>query len=323
MKKIFVKSRKEDFSKIKEVLNSINATQVQVDGKERTITLYVSEEAVDEVIGKLVSAMDLRYKENMIEVSSLDFVITRVTNMKNEDKTVRTPVEQLIYSTRKYMKLDFGKIALTSIASLVAMTGLLLNNPTIVIGAMLLSPLLGPIYSFAINTAVGKLKDAIISVAVLAVLLFSSFILSVISAAFLSVFYNVPTTAEISLREIIYPIYVPMAILLGFASLLALANGMLESIVGVAVATALLPPVVVSGLMTVINFSKAAAPAIIVLQNVLGLMSGSLIAVLVLNIGPRRYYEKATAKRYMARVLYILSVLLIIVTILSVIFGKR
>ncbi|HDL15889.1 MAG TPA: DUF389 domain-containing protein [Euryarchaeota archaeon] len=58
----------------------------------------------------------------------------------------------------------------------------------ILIGAMLLSPLLGPIYSFAINIAVGKIKNAIKSLYTLSALLGSTILLSIISAFILNLF---------------------------------------------------------------------------------------------------------------------------------------
>mgnify|MGYP000335993030 CR=1 FL=1 len=324
MKKIVIRARQEDLSKVKDTLDNIDCiAHSQINMKDKEAILYVPEEMVENTISKLISAIDFRFKENMIEVSSLDFVIARNTKeISSESKPAKVimPVEHLISSTRKYMRLDMGKILLTSIASLVTLIGLLLDNSAIVIGAMLLSPLLGPIYGFAINTAVGRLKDAVKSIGFLMALLLLAFSLSAFSARLLEMFYRPHITGEISLREMVNPIYVPMAILLGFASLVALTNGILESIVGVAVAVALLPPAVVSGFLVTIDMFRALAPTVIVLQNVLGLMSGSLIAILVLNIGPRKYYEKKTAKRYLLRMFYILLLLISIVSVLSILY---
>jgi uncharacterized hydrophobic protein (TIGR00341 family) len=264
----------------------------------------------------------LRYKENIIEVSSPDFVISSSLKRmeKKSDGNKKTPVEELISSTKQYSSLDFSKVALTSIAGLIALTGLFMNNLAIVIGAMLLSPLLGPIYSFAINIAVGKLEDAVKSAGILSILLFSAFILSFISTFMANNVSEIPITYEVSSRAEMTLIYIPMAILLGFASVLALTKGIPEGLAGVAIAAALLPPVVVAGILFVVLPHKAIIPAIITLQNVMGMMAGSLMAVIVLDVGPRKYYEKAVARKYIRRVLFALSLLLILISAISFLF---
>lgn len=48
------------------------------------------------------------------------------------------------------------------IASMAAMVGLFMNNPAVVIGAMLISPLLGQIIAFSFNAAIGHPKKCYI-----------------------------------------------------------------------------------------------------------------------------------------------------------------
>jgi uncharacterized membrane protein len=48
-------------------------------------------------------------------------------------------------------------------ATLIAMAGLFLDNVAIVIGAMLLSPLLGPINAFAVNANLGRVHKLLTS----------------------------------------------------------------------------------------------------------------------------------------------------------------
>lgn len=286
------------------------------------MTVFVPDAEVDPVLEKLISSIDLRYRENIIEVSSPDFVISSsLKRMERESiGNQKTPVEELILSTKQYSSLDFSKVAPTSIAGLIALTGLFMNNSAIVIGAMLLSPLLGPIYSFAINIAVGRPENAIKSTGILAILLFSVFLLSSVSMFMAGNFSEILLTNEISSRAEITLIYIPMAILLGFASVLALTKGIPEGLAGVAIAAALLPPVVVAGILLVVSPPKAIIPAIITLQNVMGMMAGSLIAVIVLDVGPRKYYERAIARKYIKRGLFVLLLLLILITALSLIF---
>ncbi len=45
-------------------------------------------------------------------------------------------------------------------------------------------------------------------------------------------------------------------------------------------------------------------------ENILGLLSGSLIGLYVLNVSPRSYYEKRAAKLYTKRTLILLAFML-------------
>jgi uncharacterized membrane protein len=97
----------------------------------------------------------------------------------------------------------------------------------------------------------------------------------------------------------------------------AFSKGIPESTAGVAIAAALLPPAVVVGIMLVKNFWETLSPLILMFENIVGLMVGGLVATLVLNIGPRRYYEKVVAKKFIARTLWFLVSLIVILFFLS------
>jgi uncharacterized membrane protein len=112
-------------------------------------------------------------------------------------------------------------------------------------------------------------------------------------------------------------IYILMAVLLGFASIFALSRDISESIAGVAIAAALLPPAVVVGISLVLYPSRAVDSLVLTLENVLGLMAGGLCAVLFLDIEPRRYHQRVLAKRFIARVSLVLAVLLGLLLVLT------
>lgn len=202
---------------------------------------------------------------------------------------------------------------------MIALTGLFMDNVAIIIGAMLLSPLLGPIYAFAINTAVGKAKDVFRAIANLSVLLFMVIVFSFLTTALISHVTDISLTSEILSRMESSFIYIFMALLLGFASVCALTKEISESIAGVAIAAALLPPAVVTGIMLVLYPARSVNAFMLTLENVLGLMAGSLASTLLLNIGPRRYYEKKAARQFIARASLVLIVLLLLLLVLSLV----
>ncbi len=318
MKKITVMADKGEAKKVNVIVeNLLHYTHSLKDTVKYEI--YVSDDELDATLEKLQKAVDLRKKSNIIEVSSPEFVISSsLQRAETRSSTAEiSPVEKLISSTLKYTKLDPLYLLLTSIAGIIALAGLFLNNIAVIIGAMLLSPMLGPIYAFAINIALGHLRDGIKGVANLALYLSVVILLSYLLTLALSHFFHLSPTSEILLRLTSTPVYLLIAIFLGFAAVLALSKGIPESIAGIAIAAALLPPAVVSGIMLHLDASSSLAPLLLTAENVLGLMAGALLAFPILRIGPRRYYEREKARRYMMRVAAVLSTLLLAILLLT------
>ncbi|MBU7024044.1 MAG: TIGR00341 family protein, partial [Theionarchaea archaeon] len=267
------------------------------------------------------NTLDLRYKENIIEVSSPDFVISSVlqrSEQKAETEEERTPVEKLVDSTRPHLKLDLSRVALTSIAGMIALTGLFMDNIPIIIGAMLLSPLLGPVYAFAVNAALGRAKDVLKTIGNLTALLIMVIVVSCVATFLISQVTDLSLTAEIRARMDSNFVYILMAILLGFATMCALSKDISESIAGVAIAAALLPPAVVAGISLVLYPGESMKPLVLTLENVLGLMAGSLAATPILHIRPRRTHRKAAARRLIFRTASVLAVLLLLLALVSI-----
>lgn len=325
MKKILVHVRSEDYEGVKAALGGLYYVTDHV-GDIYEIIVFTPDEEVDDLIEKIRGAIDLRYHENMIEVTSPEFVVSTYlqrAEKKAEEKEENTPVEKLLRSAKPYAELDLTKVALTSIAGLVALSGLFLNNAVIIIGAMLLSPIIGPVYSFAINIALGRLEDALRSVGVLLALLGAVFLLSVIATFIINFFIPLPITDEIVARIITNPIYIIMALLLGFAAVLAFTRETPETIAGVAIAAALLPPVVVTGIVIVLQPISAISSGVLVLDQIIGLMAGGLLAVLVLHIGPRDSREQIAAEKYIVRSAVIFALLLGLLVAISLLLGPN
>jgi len=319
MKKILINARKEDYENLLPLLDEVYHVIVHEDGIYQ-IKLFVPDSDLDAFIERIKPSIDLRYRDNLIEVSSPDFIISPYLK-RAEEKTEtpeKTPIEELLDTTKAYQKIDAGKLGLTSIAGIIALTGLFLNNVAIIIGAMLLSPILGPIYGFAINMAIGKVRDGIQSIGVLAALLSCVFVLSALTTFALNLFTPLAITPEILSRTEVSPIYIFMAILLGFASVLALARGMSDLIAGVAIAAALLPPTAVMGIALVLMQENLLPSTVLVLENVIGMVAGALIATLTLRIGPREYYEQISARRFITRTVLLIIVLIAVLLALSI-----
>lgn len=133
---------------------------------------------------------------------------------------------------------------MTMMSAGIAVLGLLLSSPAVVIGAMLISPLMSPILGLGFSLALFDFKEMRRSLGALAfgtvaALLFTAFIV-------LASPLKAPT-AEILARTRPNLFDLLVALFAALAGTFAIIRGRGETIVGVAIATALMPPLAVVG----------------------------------------------------------------------------
>ncbi|MEO9598924.1 DUF389 domain-containing protein [Parasphingorhabdus sp.] len=133
---------------------------------------------------------------------------------------------------------------MTSMSAGIAILGLLLSSPAVVIGAMLLSPLMGPILGVGFALAIGD--SAWLRESGKAIILGT--IISVLFAGLVVVMSPLQTvTAEIAARTRPNLFDLAVALFSALAGAYAMIRGRMGAIVGVAIATALMPPLAVIG----------------------------------------------------------------------------
>jgi uncharacterized hydrophobic protein (TIGR00341 family) len=260
----------------------------------------------------------------LIEVSTPDFVISPFVDRLKEKlgyikkkREEKTPIEKIIATTESSTEFDQEKFILAAIAGIVAMIGLFLNNIGIIIGAMLLSPLLGPIYALAVYVAIGDMKTTLRCIEIIGLMVIMLVVIAAVASFALSFFINLPITPEILSRTDPNAVFILMGLLLGFATMIALSEGIPEGIAGVAIAAALLPPAVVTGISIALFPEGTVKALILTLQNVVGLVAGSIIGVMFLHIGPRDLFAQIQSRQVIIRVAWFLAVTIIFLVIIS------
>ena len=135
-------------------------------------------------------------------------------------------------------------IFMTCMSAGIAILGLILSSPAVVIGAMLLSPLMGPILGAGFALATGDaiwLKDS-------AKALFAGTIFAILFCALIVLVSPLQTvTSEIAARTRPNLFDLAVALFSALAGSYAMIRGREGAIVGVAIATALMPPLAVVG----------------------------------------------------------------------------
>ncbi|MEQ9661347.1 MAG: DUF389 domain-containing protein, partial [Parasphingopyxis sp.] len=135
-------------------------------------------------------------------------------------------------------------IFMTAMSAGIAILGMLLSSPAVVIGAMLLSPLMGPIMGAGFAMAIGDFRwlhrsGLALAVGTLVAILFCALIV------LLSPLQTV--TEEIAARTRPNLFDLAVALFSALAGAYAMIKGREGTIVGVAIATALMPPLAAVG----------------------------------------------------------------------------
>jgi uncharacterized hydrophobic protein (TIGR00341 family) len=185
--------------------------------------------------------------------------------------------------------------AMTALSAVVAAVGLLHNNLTVVIGAMVIAPLLSPNVALALATTLGDLRLALDALKANVVGLLIAVLLSAAIGAVVTID---PTIPAIATRTQVGPDDLVLALAAGAAGTLAFVSGSSGAVIGVMVAVALLPPLVAFGLLLGSWHPQLAFGALLLLiANVVCVNLAGVITFLALGVRPRTWWEAKRAKR--------------------------
>jgi len=149
----------------------------------------------------------------------------------------------------------------------IAILGLLLSSPAVVIGAMLLSPLMGPIIGLGFALSSGHfawMRQAARSLAL-------GTVLSIVICAGVSMLSPLQTvTAEIAARTRPNLFDLLVALFSALAGAYAMIRGRQGTVVGVAIATALMPPLAVVGFgLATLNWTVFSGALLLYVTNLM------------------------------------------------------
>lgn len=186
-------------------------------------------------------------------------------------------------------------LLLTALSTIVAAIGLATDNVAVVIGAMVIAPLLGPVLAFAFGAAIGDLdlilrsaRSALIGLAVGFAFAFGIGVSTPIDL----------TSGELIARTAVGLDAVALALASGAAAALSISAGLPSALVGVMVAVALLPPSAAAGIYLSAGEAQTAFRAIILLAvNVVCVTLAALAVFAYKGIRPRTWIEKISASR--------------------------
>ncbi|MCI0488100.1 MAG: DUF389 domain-containing protein, partial [Blastocatellia bacterium] len=174
----------------------------------------------------------------------------------------------------------------------IATLGLVLNSPAVIIGAMLISPLMGPILAAGLSLAAGDIILGLRSVVKLAV---SCLVALTFALLLVGLLPFKEMTGEIAARTQPNTLDLFVALFSGAIGSIAICRevkGVVTSIPGVAIAVALMPPLCVVGYGLGIAFSvgmaegmrAASGGGLLFLTNLVAITFTSMVVFLALHI---------------------------------------
>jgi len=236
---------------------------------------------------------------------------------EEKQSSVTRSREELYQKIVSGAKLDSNFMYMVIMSTIVAAIGLLEDNVAVVIGAMVIAPLLGPNMALALATTLGEGKLLWSALKSNLAGLLTALTLSVLIGFIWPLNFD---SHELMMRTDVGMDGIVLALVSGAAAVLSLTAGLSNSLVGVMVAVAILPPTATVGLMLGSgNYQHALGAALLLAVNIVCVNLASNITFLLKGIKPRTWYEKKKAKQSLIiLVLFWLVVLVVLVMTVKV-----
>ncbi|MYL51081.1 TIGR00341 family protein [Halobacillus litoralis] len=286
-------------SEVEEILNYLEGVSNVVEGFETLlipVQTYLSKETIHE---------ETKEKEEKEE------------DEEEKSRLLRASRHELMNAAEKSSHITMNYSLLILLSAIVATVGIIKDSEAVVIGAMVIAPMIGPVISVAFFAILGDYKglgqSAVSSLYGVAIVLF-------ISIAF-GYFTDVGMeNAQYLDRTKVTLIDIPLGVASGAAGALAFLNRLSGNLVGVMVAVALLPPSVAMG-MSIGDGSMTAAYGafLLVTVNIMSILLAAVSIFSLSGIRPVRWEEvqRANVSRPLSIVFVIIIVLILALVILE------
>lgn len=212
-----------------------------------------------------------------------------------DPRTARINREEIYDRVAESANISWTQLAMVVLSTEIAAIGILKDNQAVVIGAMVIAPLLKPNMALAVATTLGDFTFALKTVRTGLVGLSMALALSITVGVVVHVSLE---SAEISSRLQASWSDGMLAFAAGVAGAIALTTEERSSLVGVMVSVALLPPLVVLGLLLGEGYWSAAfGAALLVVTNLICLNLAAITTFLVQGLRPRQPQDVPKAKK--------------------------
>lgn len=214
-----------------------------------------------------------------MRMSFFSFFTSSTTRLRNKTQ------ERL----EQYSKPSTDFFVLITIASAIAALGLLLNNAAIIIGAMVVAPLITPIFAFSLALLLARAQRMFLAL----VSIFFGTLCAIATAALMGYVgitldpIHASVTPEILARAEPNILFFLVALLSGIAGAYAYSRPKVsEVIAGIAISVSLIPPLGVTGVAIALQtWSIATQSFLLYIFNLLGIIFGSILLFIIIGFG--------------------------------------
>ncbi|HHF7368241.1 TPA: TIGR00341 family protein [Legionella bozemanae] len=314
--------QKKDALEVHELLKEhkvLDHRQVQLLGGEVLVRILLDAEQNESILDLL----DKKYtnEHNRAVILPVEATLPRAepvpptTSVASPEHIGR---EELYEDIKDAAECSHVYLAMLVLSTIVVTIGLLNNSVAIIIGAMVIAPMIGPSMALGLGTALGDflllrhaLKTVLVGIAIIMGL-------SVIIGILVHVDPGMPevvSRTKVKLSDVV------LALASGCAGALAFTTGVSETMIGVMVAVALLPPLATFGLLLGSNYVALSLESLsLFLMNLICVNFAGVTTFLIQGIHPLGWVEKkqATKATYIAIGLWggMLALLVVLVMII-------
>jgi uncharacterized hydrophobic protein (TIGR00271 family) len=216
-------------------------------------------------------------------------MLTLFDTLSEKDKA--DAIEWLIRGSTP--RQDFFLMIVLSV--LMATFGLLIDSSAVVIGSMLIAPMLYPVLGLSMGIIMSDMK--LVSRSFYTV--FKSVVFGIIAAFAAAAFFSSQQvlTSEIVLRTQPSLPYIAIAIIAGLAASFAMVKPHLnETLPGIAISVALIPPLAVVGIgLARFDWNIISKSFVLFMVNIIGIVFASMVTFSLMNLYVKRGLAAETA----------------------------
>ncbi len=203
--------------------------------------------------------------------------------------------EELYHEVNESLGVSRVFLAMTILSAIVAAVGLLRDDVAVIIGAMVIAPLLGPNVALSLGTTLGDVDLIRRAIVTNLAGVGTAFAFSIIVGLLFNADVNGPAISsrtDVGLGDLL------LALAAGSAGTLAFTRGLSGAVIGVMVAVALMPPLVVCGmLLSIGEFELSFGAFLLTIANVICVNLAGVATFLAQGVRPRRWWEAERAKK--------------------------
>ena len=315
MKRIDITFPEENQEKVREILEKYGEDspvffEVARNGKDCLRCELVKDSAeIDELIEEIRGITDIESGDLLIEALEQTTHVEKGKRQRGGSEDLS--VYEMYSKAFDFSHFNISSWALIALSSIIAVIGLAINNVIVVIGAMVIAPMLGPFISSSFGIVVGDTKISRES------------LLNGIGGVGLAVGVAllIGLMFEIRFNPLMRMIAepgvgtIPLALAVGSASALAFSSEARETLAGIAVAIALVPPSAVAGLtLASLNLEMFFNVSLVILANLMSLILAGSITFLLIGVKPRTRYKEEISKKKLRKALTVTVSSIIIIS---------